>query len=60
MVSKPGSSVGAMDANDSCVFLSVKSQHYCGYTDLKQAIAVVSAVVTCRENVLELMLAESF
>lgn len=60
VVSKPGSSVGAMDANDSCVFLSVKSQHYCEYTDLKQPTAVVSAVATCRENVLELMLAESF
>lgn len=60
MVFKSGSSVGAMEANDSCVFLGVKSQHYCGYTDMKQPIAVVSAGATCRENVLELMLAESF
>lgn len=60
MVSKPGSSVGEIEANDSCVFLGVESQHCCGCTDLKQPIAVVSAVVTCRENVLELMLAESF
>lgn len=60
MVSKSGSSMGEMEANDSCVFPGVESQHYCRYTDLKQPITVVSAVATCREAVLELMLAESF
>lgn len=45
--------LGEIEANASCAFLGAGSQHYRGNIDLKQFTTVVSAVATCRENVLQ-------